>query len=149
MPHNLVVAGYSGWGCEEEFAQIEHLNLKDRVQFVDWVDQGDLAAFYNLAALFVYPSFYEAFGIPLLEAMACGCPIVASHTGAIPEIAGDAACLVDPRDAKSIADGMHRVLKDGDFRSDMISKGLRRAKQFSWQKCAAKTLEVIENALAG
>ena len=88
-------------------------------------------AFYNLAALFVYPSFYESFGIPLVEAMACGCPIVASHTGAIPEIAGNAACLVDPRDAKSIADGMHRVLKDGDFRRDMISKGLRRAKSSS------------------
>jgi glycosyltransferase involved in cell wall biosynthesis len=145
-PHRLVVAGYAAPGYDEPFAAVARLGLGDRVQFLGWVPQSDLAGLYNLADLFVYPSFYEAFGIPLLEAMACGCPIVASGTGAVPEIAGEAVYRIDPHDPTSIARGIQAVLSDPGLRRRMVARGREQVRAYDWTECARRTLAVLESA---
>ncbi|MCI0439988.1 MAG: glycosyltransferase family 4 protein [Chloroflexi bacterium] len=147
IPHKVVVAGHPRWGYEGVFARIEQLGLKGKILFKEWVPQEELVAFYNLADLFVLPSLYEGFGIPLLEAMACGCPAMVSNTGALPEVAGGAAMLVDPLDHDQIAHEMHRILTDDALRRKLSENGLLRAGEFSWQRCARQTLEVL-NSLA-
>lgn len=145
LPQKIVVAGHPRWDYQSEYASIEELGLQEKVLFTDWVPQGDLVAFYNLADLFIFPSFYEAFGIPLLEAMACGCPAIASQTGALPEIAGEAAFLVNPYSPDEIAEAIRRVLVEDKLKKELIEKGLQRAKAFSWEKCARETLAVFES----
>jgi glycosyltransferase involved in cell wall biosynthesis len=147
LPHTIVVTGQPRWGYEGELELIEKLGLKHKINFVGWVPEEDLAALYNLADLLVFPSLYESFGIPLLEAMACGCPVIASKTGALPEIAGGAAYLVDPYDPDDIAEAMRKVLSDEALRKDLRERGLFRAKAFSWEKCAQETLTAIEGCL--
>src|ERR1039458_5581236 len=105
----------------------------------------DLPAVYALADLFVFPSLHEGFGIPLLEAMACGCPIVTANTGSPPEVVAGAARLVDPLQIDSIADGMEAVLSDQALRTEMIARGMVRAKDFSWDKCAAELLAMLNS----
>ena len=99
---------------------------------------------YNLARLFVYPSLYESFGLPPLEAMACGCPAIVSHASSLPEVCGNAACYVNPLEASSIGKGMERALTEESLRTALISKGLKRAGEFSWEKCARAHLAVFE-----
>lgn len=110
-----------------------------------WVDQRDLPAIYSMADLFVFPSIYEEFGIPLVEAMACGCPIVGSNTAAIPEITAGAAQLVDPRDAEALADAMQRVLEDCALRATFRERGFARARKFSWAEHARGTVDVLHH----
>ncbi|HZA24391.1 MAG TPA: glycosyltransferase, partial [Dehalococcoidia bacterium] len=105
----------------------------------------DLPAFYNLADLFVLPSLYEGFGIPLLEAMACGCPVVTSTTCSPPEVVGGAGFLVDPLDVNEVAAGICEVLCNSELRNTLAIRGLERAKEFSWEKCARQTLKVLES----
>jgi glycosyltransferase involved in cell wall biosynthesis len=121
---------------------------QNSVIFPGYVEQEDLPAFYNLAEAFLFPSVYEEFGIPLIEAMACGCPVVASNTGAIPEITGGAAFLCNPFDANIMAQGIDRISHDPDYRLELVKKGLLRSKEFSWEKCARETLSLLES-LAG
>jgi glycosyltransferase involved in cell wall biosynthesis len=120
------------------------LGIADRVCFPGWVTHTDLPAVYCLADLFAFPSLYEGFGIPLLEAMACGCPIVTANTCAPPEVTSGAANLVDPLDVEAIAHGMHKVILDRTLRADMIGKGIERAKDFSWEKCARELLALFD-----
>lgn len=108
-----------------------------------WVDQEDLPAIYSQAEVLAFPSLYEEFGIPVVEAMSCGCPVVGSKTGAIPEIADGAAHLVDPEDADQLAGALRRVLQDSDLRRAMIRRGLERARHFDWDEHARATLEVF------
>ena len=108
-----------------------------------------MPAFYNLAELFVFPSFYEGFGMPVLEAMACGCPVIASKTGCSPEVAGGAAALVDPYSHEEIAESMLAVLGDEDTKRRMSEAGLERVKSFSWRKCAEETIDWFEALVAG
>ena len=147
FPQHIVVAGQPRWGYKNDFALIDELGLQEKVHLTGWVSQEDLVAFYNLADLFIYPSFYEAFGIPLLEAMACGCPVVSSTTGAVPEIANGAALLADPQRPDEIAPAISSGLTEDGLRQDLIEKGLCRVKDFSWEKCAQETLNVLEGAL--
>jgi glycosyltransferase involved in cell wall biosynthesis len=149
IPHNLVVAGHPRWGHQEEFASVEKLGLQEKVVFAAWVPQGDLVGFYNLADAFILPSLYEAFGIPLLEAMACGCPVITSNTGAPPEITDGAALLVDPHNPDEIGEAIRKVLADSALRQDLSERGLHRAALFSWEKCARETLAVFESSCAG
>jgi len=100
---------------------------------------------YNLAKTYVYPSLYEGFGLPVLEAMQCGCPVVASNATSIPEVAGNAAILVNPLDKKEISDAIYRVLTDIQLREKLISSGYKQTQKFSWDKCAKEMLEVIRD----
>jgi glycosyltransferase involved in cell wall biosynthesis len=112
-------------------------HLEKYVRFFGFQPYETLAAFYRLARVFAFPSLYEGFGLPPLEAMACGTPVVTSNVSSLPEIAGGAALLVDPRDPASIADGLQRAATDQTLRADLITKGLARARQFSWNDAVA------------
>ncbi len=138
----LVLAGANGWLWEEVYETVSRLNLEDHVVFLGRVPSEDLVYLYNAARLLVHPSFYEGFGLTPLEALNCGTPAIVSNTAALPEVVGDAAMLIDPHDIEGLTVAMMRVLTENDLREDMISKGLKRAKQFSWEKAAQKTLEV-------
>lgn len=141
-PYKLVVVGI---GCEKYRAEyaLDADGTAEDVRFLGWVEQPDLPALYNLATCLLFPSVYEEFGIPTCEAMACGCPVVVSTTGALPEIAGEAGLLVDPFDPESIAAALERMVTDGALREELASKCLERAKAFTWARCARETLEVL------
>jgi glycosyltransferase involved in cell wall biosynthesis len=150
IPHQLVLVGARGWMYEEIFQTHDELNLDDRVRFVGFVPGHDkLAAFYRNADLFVYPSFYEGFGLPVLEAMKCGCPVVASRASSIVEIAEDAALLADANDWRALAAQMMRVLSDDSLRDELSRKGRERAATFSWKRAAGQTLEVYRKVVEG
>jgi glycosyltransferase involved in cell wall biosynthesis len=138
----LILAGANGWLWEEVYETVNRLNLNDYVHFLGRVPAEDPVYLYNAARLLVHPSFYEGFGLTPLEAMTCGTPVIASNTSALPEVVGDAAVLIDPHDIDGLTVAMWRVLTEKQLRDDLICKGLKRAKQFSWEKAAQKTLEV-------
>ncbi|MGH7255735.1 MAG: glycosyltransferase family 4 protein, partial [Nitrospirales bacterium] len=117
----------------------EH-RVEDRVVYPGRLPVSDLRLLYSNAAVFVFPSIYEGFGMPVLEAMACGAPVITSNTTALPEVAGDAALLVNPEDANAMADAILRVVEDEAFRESLRAKGLERAKQFTWERTARETL---------
>ena len=144
IEHKLVIAGKKGWKYKNIFEIMEKLNLQNDVIFTGYVPDEDLPALYNVADLFVYPSLYEGFGLPPLEAMACGTPVITSNTSSLPEVVGDAGIMVDPYDVDGLADAMYEVLTDEGLRANMIKKGLERTEMFSWEKCARETLEVYK-----
>ncbi len=140
----LVIAGKKGWLYEQIFQQVEQLGLRGRVVFTGYVPEGDLPALLSGASLFVFPSLYEGFGLPVLEAMACGTPVVCSNVSSLPEVAGDAALLVDPLDVEGLAVAMGRVLGDEELRAELIERGFEQARKFSWERCARAILKVLE-----
>jgi glycosyltransferase involved in cell wall biosynthesis len=139
----LVFAGDFRWKFKHDMDQIRKLKLNEFIQVTGHVPAEDLAGFYNLAELTVFPSYYESFGLTNVEANACGCPLITSKTGGSPEAAGEAAVYVDPLDVDSISDAMDRVLGDPGLRKDLIEKGLRNIKRFSWEKSAQQTLDTF------
>jgi glycosyltransferase involved in cell wall biosynthesis len=143
IPHNLVVCGGRRWNYEQDVAQVEALGLSERVVFLGVVPIEDLVALYNLAACFVFPSLYESFGLSMVEAMACGCPVVASSTGALPEIAGDAALLCDPFSPADIGQAILRLVSDPVLRGIHRAKGMVRAARFTWTRTAQETVDVF------
>ncbi len=147
VEQKLVVTGQRAWKYGEDFRLAEELGLKGQVVFTGYVAPEEMPALYNAADLFVFPSLYEGFGLPVLEAMACGVPVVTSNVSSIPEVAGDAALLVDPRDANALASAMEHALKDADVHSTLRQRGLERAATFSWEKAARETIAVYEEAL--
>jgi glycosyltransferase involved in cell wall biosynthesis len=144
IPHTLVLAGEERWRYKEDLELIERLGIKDRIHFTGWVSHDDLPMFYNLADVFVLPSLYEGFGIPLLEAMACGCPVLTATTCSPPEVVKEAGYLFNPMEVDDIAFGIREVLSNSELRSTMVAKGLERVKEFSWGKCAREALNVLE-----
>jgi alpha-1,3-rhamnosyl/mannosyltransferase len=138
----LVIAGHWDERYPETKRVTEELGLKDHIVFVGAVDDADLPALYCGATLFVFPSLYEGFGLPVLEAMACGVPVVCSNASCLPEITGDAALLINPLDIDALGMATRRVLVDERLRQEMIQKGLVQAGRFSWEQTALKTLEV-------
>jgi glycosyltransferase involved in cell wall biosynthesis len=148
FPHQLVLAGDLRWSSSAELRVVEELGLAARVMLPGWIDHTDLPALYAAADLFAFPSLYEGFGIPLLEAMACACPIVTANTCAPPDVTAGAAHLVDPLDVDAIANGMRTVLRDPELRASMIARGLERARDFSWEKNARELLAAFD-AVAG
>lgn len=143
IKHKLVLVGDASYGYDETKYMIREFDLVSEVIMPGWVSEVDVPFIYNGASVFVFPSFYEGFGIPLLQAMACGVPIAASDTTSIPEVVGDAALLFNPEFALSIADSLERIIKESDLREDIVKKGLERIKQFSWEKTAKETLDII------
>jgi glycosyltransferase involved in cell wall biosynthesis len=143
----LVIGGAKGWFYEDVFARMEELGLEGEVMFPGYIPAGELPLWYNAAELFVYPSLYEGFGLPPLEAMACGTPVVASNTSALPEVVGEAGLTVDPSDVEGLAEAMRRVLGDEALRQEMRERGLRRAQGFSWTKTAQETVQVYRRTM--
>jgi glycosyltransferase involved in cell wall biosynthesis len=141
----LVIAGKKGWLYQEIFRWVEELGLEKKVVFTGYVPEGDLPVLLSGARLFVFPSLYEGFGLPVLEAMACGTPVVCSNASSLPEVAGDAAVLVDPQDVEGLAAAMERVLGDEELRAELIVRGFEQARKFSWERCARETLDVLES----
>jgi glycosyltransferase involved in cell wall biosynthesis len=127
---------------------IKELKLKEKVKVLGFVPDNDLVKIYNLAQLGCFPSLYEGFGLGALEAMACGCPVLASNTSSLPEVVGRAAFLVDPYSTKNIAQGMKTILEDERLRQELIGAGLVRAKEFSWEKTAQETIGVYQRVVA-
>lgn len=140
----LVIAGGAGWMYEGIFRRVEELGLQDAVCFPGYIADEDLPALYTLADLFVFPSLYEGFGLPPLEAMACQTPVVAADVSSLPEVVGDAALLVNPLDVSALAEAMQRVLSDADLRVELVRRGLAQVQRFTWPQAAAKLLAIYE-----
>lgn len=140
----LVIAGKRGWLTETIMRRAAEVGVAERVRFIGYVADADLPALLGGALAFVFPSLYEGFGMPVLEAMACGAPVLTSATSALPEVTGAAALLVDPRDAGAIAAGLTRLATDAGLRADLRERGLARAAAFTWERCAAETLRVLQ-----
>ena len=141
--HKLVIVGIPKWQHSAIIDEINSSPFRSEILLLSSIPEHDLPAIYNLASVFAFPSLYEGFGLPLIEAMACGCPVVCSNTSSLPEVAGDAAVLIDPVNIEQLANGISSVLVNQTLKEDLKAKGLRRASQFSWEKTAKETLEVF------
>ena len=137
----LVIAGAHGWGSDEVAARIQSLRRAGRVTYLGYVPDSARPALINGARGFVYPSLYEGFGLPVLEAMACGVPVLASNVSSLPEVVGSAGLLLDPGDVDAIAQGMIRLWEDEALRRDLSARGLEQARGFSWERTASQTLK--------
>jgi glycosyltransferase involved in cell wall biosynthesis len=144
----LALVGARGWLCDELFARIKALGIGDRIIFPGYVANGDLPFWYNAAILLAYPSVYEGFGLPVVEAQACGTPVVTSEVSSLPEAAGDAALMVDPYDVEALAAGIGRLLTDSQLREELQARGQAHAAGFSWSRTAADTATVYRRALS-
>jgi glycosyltransferase involved in cell wall biosynthesis len=144
---HLVVAGMSGWLNDSIHKRVADLGLEDAVHFAGYVEDADLATLYSQATVFAYPSIYEGFGLPVLEAMACGTPVLTSNVSSLPEVTGDAAVLVTPTDVGSITSGLRRLLENPSLRADLAARGIAQAARFSWDRCAEQTLTVYRRVL--
>ncbi|MBI5045176.1 MAG: glycosyltransferase family 4 protein [Candidatus Levybacteria bacterium] len=144
---SLVIVGKKGWKYEEILAAPEKYGVEDKVIFLDFVKNEDLQLLYEHAQVFAWPSLYEGFGLPVLEAMKYGCPVVTSNVSSLPEAGGDAALYVDPTKVDDIEKKMYKVLSDKKLRSDMIEKGKNHIKKFSWENAAKQTLSVLEQVV--
>lgn len=142
----LVLAGKCAWLYDETLSTIKELGLRDSVILTGYVPEADLPALYSGAICFVYPSYFEGFGLPPLEAMKCGAPVIVGNQTSLPEVVGDAAVLVDPFDIEALAAGLDKVISDSDLRAELRVKGLARAERFNWQETARQTLAVYERS---
>ncbi len=145
----LVLVGSPGWNFDELEQEIERLELADEVIFTGFVPTADLPGIFSMATLFAFPSLYEGFGLPPLEAMACGAPVLTSTRGSLPEVCADAAYYVDPTDEDAIAEGLAALLADSQLRGELAARGLQRAQEFSWERAARETVAVYEQVLNG
>jgi glycosyltransferase involved in cell wall biosynthesis len=139
---SLVIAGGAGWMYQGLFRRVQELGLQGAVLFPGFVADEDLPALYSLAKLFVFPSLYEGFGLPPLEAMACGTPVVCSNVSSLPEVVGNAALAVDPLDVAALTQALQRGLSDAGLRATLVQRGLAQASRFTWSQAAARLLEV-------
>lgn len=146
-PLHLVLAGGKGWNYKHIFGKVSELGIEDKVLFTGYVPQDELSHLYNAAEVFVFPSLYEGFGLPLVEAMASGVPVVASSTSSIPEVVGIAGGIIDGWDVEEWADCIYGVLVDGKKREDMKNRGIEQAKKFSWERCAKETLKLYKEVV--
>ncbi len=145
----LVLAGARGWLSQEAYDLVNELNLQGRCLFLGSVEDSDLVLLYNAARCLAYPSFYEGFGIPPLEAMACGTPAIVSNLSSLPEVVGDAALLVAPQDVEGLTVALWRVLTDETLWYELQQKGYKRARRFSWERAARGTLDVYRQVVHG
>lgn len=143
-PAMLALAGGPGWMYEETRQLVADLKLEKKVRFLGRVGELELITLYSLADVFAYPSFFEGFGVPPLEAMACGAPVITSNTSSLPEVVGDAALLIDPHNTSELAHAITRLVENEELREDLREKGYRQVKQYTWPNSARKMLSVYE-----
>lgn len=147
--YKLVLGGGKGWLYRSLFAAVEKLGLRSEVIFPGFIAEDELPLWYNAADVFVYPSLYEGFGLPPLEAMACGTPVIASRTSSLPEVVGDAGLLLDPDRPDEWAEAFSRLCEDAHLRAELVARGLQQAQRFSWARMAQETVQVYRNVLTG
>jgi glycosyltransferase involved in cell wall biosynthesis len=143
----LVIAGGKGWGSLDLDKNISEMELEGRVTQTGYIPDKQLVGLYKEAQLLVMPSFYEGFGLPILEAMSVGTPVITSNVSSMPEIAGDAAITVDPYDSREIAEAIVELLKNATRRKELIAKGYERCKMFSWKSAASKLIQIFEETV--
>jgi glycosyltransferase involved in cell wall biosynthesis len=141
----LIIVGRKGWLYEEILSAPKKFNIENKVKFLTSIKDEDLPAFYKYATCFVLPSLYEGFGLPVLEAMRYGCPVITSNVSSLPEAGGDAALYVDPKNAEDIKEKIELMINDNQLRDKLIKKGYEQVKKFGWEKTAKETLKVLEN----
>jgi len=141
----LVIVGKKGWLYKSIFEKVRIMRLEDKVIFAGHVSDAELVGYYKNAFCFVLPSLYEGFGIPVLEAMSYGCPVIASFTSSLPEVGGDASLYFDPKNPDDLLEKLNMILNNKNLKKELIAKGNLRIKDFSWEKCAKETLNVIIN----
>lgn len=141
----LVIAGGKGWLDDPIYETLDTLQLRDQVRFIGFADDGDLPALYSEALCLAFPSLYEGFGLPILEAMACGTPVITSNVSSMPEAAGDAALLIDPYDVNALTDALRRIMEDSTLRDALVQRGYAQAARFSWEAAARQLLAVYES----
>ncbi|MFA6992832.1 MAG: glycosyltransferase family 1 protein [Candidatus Gracilibacteria bacterium] len=144
--YHLVIVGQKGWRYQEIYTLIDALRIKNRVHLLGYVSGTSLKNLYNLAEALVFPSFYEGFGIPPLEAMKCGCPVIVSHKSSLTEVVGDAGIYIDPESPGSITKAMGKIAFIPDLRENLIKQGFMQSKKFSWKLSAQKLLEILRHA---
>ena len=144
IQHQLVLIGRKGWKFEPIFQEIETSPYNSEIHHLNYLNDKHLAIFYSKAEVFVYPSFYEGFGLPVLEAMTLGTPVVTSNTSSIPEVAGDGAILINPDEILELAEGILKVISDQKIKQDLIIKGRKQSQNFSWEKTAKETLKAYQ-----
>jgi glycosyltransferase involved in cell wall biosynthesis len=149
FPHNLIFAGGKGWLYDEMMAEVGRQGLDGRVHFIGFVDDADLPALYSAASLLTFPSLYEGFGLPLLEAMACGVPVVSSNASSLPEVVGDSGLLLSPHDEAAWSQSLQDLLADPVHRARLVAAGFRQARQFSWFQAANQLLALYQYLLDG
>ena len=147
IEHNLILIGQKGWLCQPVFAAIDSSPWQHCIHHLGYLSNELVALFYQQADLLVYPSYYEGFGLPILEAMTLGVPVVTSNTSSLPEVAGNAALLVDPQNYFEIANAILEIINSSQLRQNLILKGKQRAQQFSWKKTAYLTLNAYKSIL--
>jgi glycosyltransferase involved in cell wall biosynthesis len=145
VAHQLAVVGQPAWKHEHDASLVRQLGMDRQVRFLGYVPDVDMPALYNAAAVFAFPSLYEGFGLPVIEAMACGIPVLTSNVSATAEVAGEAALLVDPHSTAEIRDGLARLIADADLRDSLAFRGLARAAEFSWRRAAEETHALYEH----
>lgn len=143
--HQLITVGGNGWDYQWVTEQVNKLGLENRVHFLGYVSDTLLRFLYREAVAFIYPSLFEGFGLTVLEAMASSCPVITSNSTSLPEVAGDAALLMNPSDVEALSNHITFVSHHNEKREEMIAKGLQRAKSFSWDKAASQTYDIYKN----
>jgi len=142
--HPLVLVGAAGWGVSGLWNRAARLGIQESILPLGYVTEADLAALYTAASALLWPSWYEGFGLPPLECMACGTPVITSNTSSLPEVTGDAALAVDPANTAAMAEMIQRIIEDRPLAADLAARGLARAAQFTWQRCAAAHVSLYE-----
>ncbi len=148
IPHKLVIVGRKGWLYEQLFKRIHELGLDEEILFTGFVPDEELPSIYGRASVFVYLSLFEGFGLPPLEAMACGIPVITSNTTSLPEVVGDAGITLPPTDVARVNEALRQVICDKELRTTMRQKGLKQARLFSWEATARETLEIYKAVLS-
>ena len=144
----FVISGKKDWGFDEVKRVIDKNGISENIIFTDYIDDDEMPAMYSKAKIFAYPSYYEGFGLPILEALSCGTPVICSNVSSIPEVVGDAAIMVDPDDVKGFADAIRLLDTDEVMHKTFSEKALKQADKFAWQKTADETLKVYEKVLS-
>lgn len=144
---DLVIAGGKGWLDNPIYGAIRTHHMESNVHFIGFADEADLPYLYSQASVFAFPSLYEGFGLPVLEAMACGTPVITSRISSLPEVAGDAAVMIDPYSVDELTDALKRVIDDSTLRDTLIAKGLQQASKFTWEKSAYQLLDIYNRLL--